>query len=326
MLGISTIVPQKVWAEHTRIDRLIAQVKEAPAPLHSTTLEEIAMVTYDILADVPLVGIQDSQKALESLIRLARALNGHHGVLERLLATGIQDGIDRVLLFEVAREAAHSLGTQVQPPYLVDSLQVNTVSLLLQANAPSEREAIQYIRTLQGKFATFCRSKNFSIEDFLSGKALGTFPNDLKPLMWDIQLAVLSSDRSRLDDTLFMYTLTRIDQAQDIRMLCDIYLTISPSSWNQLETLIESRLGSPPPVRVSDGEYNTPDKVFRTAETSVGHRMEEYPTLLTGLFLPYLSDTEIVANKIRGILLKYTGKEQGISVLATPGAWLELVE
>ncbi len=197
---------------------------------------------------------------------------------------------------------------------------------LLRANTSFEREAIQYILTLQGKFATFCRSKNFNIDDFLDGEALRAFPDDLKPLMWDIQLAALSSNGSRQDDILFMYTLMRINQAKDLRILCDIYLTTSPSSWNELEKLIESQLGSPPPILVSDGNYNTPNKVFRTAKKSIGRRMEDYPKLLTGLFLPYFSDTEGTTDNIREIFLKYTGKEPKIDFLSTPGTWLEFAE
>ncbi len=55
------------------------------------------MVTYEALANVPFVGVLNSQETLGSLIALSKALKTHDGILERLLATSIQDGVDSTL-------------------------------------------------------------------------------------------------------------------------------------------------------------------------------------------------------------------------------------
>lgn len=170
----------------TSIRELINQVSNNSIAVESKTLEEIALMTYEGLLKTPLVGVNSSREELEALITLRNTLETHSGVPERLLALRIQEGIDCTIFFEVARRTIYLMGKSVSPPYQDDALQLEVVTALLQANAIAEQEAIQYIRNLNGPFATFCRSKNFSIEDFLTAEAVKAFPFDLQISMMEI--------------------------------------------------------------------------------------------------------------------------------------------
>lgn len=331
---VSIILPVSLHAEEylSTIQALTAQVSDASVPVENKILEEIALSTYEVLVNIPFVGVQNSQTEIEGLIVLKRKLMAHTGVLERLLAIRMQEAIDRALFFETTRRAVHLMGTTVTPPYISNSLVPETVTALLEKNVIAEREQIQYIRNLHGKFAQFCRSKNFSVEDLLNGNAVRAFPPDLKTSMEKMQtvldIMTWKMDKKTIEDVFFVFILATIDQAKDIRIVCDIYLYDSlPTSWETFRTQIDQRLALAPYIRVSNGLNSTANDVYTTADKYFGKREEDYPMMLTMLFLPYLSNTEPVITKINDVLFKYTGERGKFDPFHfPPGAWLELNE
>ncbi len=183
-LSLSIIGIWSTGADAVSIETFIETFNNRTAPMAPETLNEIGRMTYEVLLNVPLAGIRKSQKDIEALISLRHALENREGVAERVLALRIQEGIDRTLLFEVFRKAFEFLGkTVVPPPRQQGSLTFEIVFLLLNHNEIERRKHIENIRTLDGIFAKFCRSKNFSIEDFLTGQAAKAFPLDMQ-LLW----------------------------------------------------------------------------------------------------------------------------------------------
>lgn len=303
-------------ADTASIRELIAQVSDSTIAIENRTLEQIALMTYDVLLNVPLIGLNSSREELEALITLRNTLETHSGVQERLLALRIQEGVDRTIFFEVARRTIYLMKKSVSPPYQDDALQLETVTALLQTNAIAEQEAIQYIRNRDGQFATFCRSKNFSIEDFLTAEAVKAFPVDLKSLMRGI-LSVpggpLKGARKEIpiEDILFVSTLNAIDQAKDIRLVYDLFFDSSPDSYREQ---IDQRLTLHPTIRISNGLPNTADSVVTTIEKYIGNvGPDHYLVTVTLLFSTYFTQPETVATKFDEIFFRYTGKHGGFS-------------
>lgn len=332
ILLFNVISTTSIYAEEmlAHIRALTAQVRDPSVVVERTTLTEIALVTYEVLANVPFIGLQDSQPKIEALIGLKNALASHPGVLERMLMVRMQEALDRSLFFESARRAIHLMGRSVTPPYKEYPRIPERIITLLATNALVEQEQIQYLRTLHGTFAQFCRSKNFRPEDFLSGEAIRSFSPDLKASLERMQpmleAMIWEMDKTTLEDILFVSILTTIDRGKDVRVVCDIYLYDSPpTSWEIFSQQIEQRLTLHPYVRISNGLKSTANDVYATADKYFDRKEQDYPIMLTLFFLPFLPETETILTKIDTILFQYTGEHGQFERLQfPPGAWLTL--
>ncbi len=307
-------------ADIASVETFVKALSERTTPVPPDTLNEMARMTYEMLLNVPFAGIHDSQRNIDALIVFRHALEVQGRIAERILALRIQEGIDRMLLFEVYQKTLVQLGRTVLPTHQNNSLVSETVMALLKRNAIDAEKYIKSIRTLDGAFANFCRSKNFSTEDFLTGRVVQALPFDMQLLMQDM----LSFPGGRLkkgekgateDDLLFVLTLRVIDQAIDARILCDVFLSDLPVSRESYLQQIEQRLTLQPNMRVMDGIYNTPDKVDATWSQYRGEGIasDEYLILLTYLFLPYLRASNVGHAKFDEIFFHYTGKQKQFS-------------
>jgi hypothetical protein len=331
LVGIHLPMKLDAAIEHSRIEALIARIEEPSIPVTRETLEEIAFVTYSALAEVPLSGIRKNQATIETLITVKQLLHTHHGMLDHLLAIRMQMAIDRTIGIEVTRRAVHHLGIAVVPPYQEDSLTPDIVIALLKNNEMAAYEAIQYIKNLNGRFAQFCKAKNFSVENFLEAEAVLSFPPDLreslKNFRGSLDRVVGKMERLILDDFLFASTLTAIDQANDIRVWCDVLLYEQSGSHTIVREKIEQHLQAAPYSRVSSGNNNRAAEIFSTANTIKGENPEDYPEMLTVLFYPFFSNAETISAHIGTIFFQYTGERENFTqYLPGPGAWLELVQ
>ena len=303
-------------ADMASIRELIDQVSDSSVAVESRTLEQIALVTYEVLLNVPLAGLNSSREELEALITLKKILETHSGVSERLLGLRMQEGIDRTLLFEVAQRAMNLIGESVSPLYQDDALNPEMVTVFLQSNAIAEREQIDYIRNLNGQFAPFCRSKNFSIEDFLSGNAIKGVTRKMRFSIKKISdFPGITSEEANTEDVVFASSLIAIDQAKDVRILCDILLYDIPTSHDTFFEQIEQRLTLHPYMRISSGIYSTPDEVADTQIRYLGNGPNHYLVTFTMLFSAYFSHAETVAIKFDEIFFQYTGKQKQFSKL-----------
>ena len=327
ILGIHGLISAYVEADNRTIEQLINQVSNTSVTIERQVLEDIALRTYTVLANIPFVGIQSSQTEIQNVIILKNRLEAHTGLLERLLAIRMHDAINRSLFFETYRRALNLMGKTFTPPYKIDTLNPETIIVFLEKNTIAEQAQIQYIKSLNGQFAQFCRSKNFGINDFLNGEVVRGFPSDLRTLLREMQSSlnfiVEEMDKKDMEDVLFVSLLTTIDRTKDVRILCDILLYDLPASYKILLRQIEQRLLLHPYFRVSSGTYSTSDEVHATAETYLGHREEDYPELFTLLFLPYFRNTETNIGIIDDILSKYAGEHREFDNSRFPlGKWL----
>ncbi len=307
---------------------MVAQVSESSA-FTSEILEDIALAAYNVLITVPFVGVQDSLTRLEQILQLKQALERSSGLRERLLAVTLTEGIDRLLLFEAARKASALRGRIVPPPYHPGSFQVDTVKAVFQQNRMDEREAIAYIRTLQGTFATFCHSKNFSLDDVLTGEATRAFPQEWRTRLGQrTALWQTSVERVTLEDMLFGLILAVIDQGKDVEMLCDIYIAAPPDPKKnfKIRTQLKQRLDGQHIIRLSFGGYTSPDHAYRTLQKYVGSGQEEWAQILTWYFVPFFQNTADNRALIQEALTQYGLTERRINNLLPFGIWLEAVD
>jgi hypothetical protein len=314
------------------IQTLTDQIHDPSIPLESKTLEDIATVTYEVLLNAPLLGLENSRTEIEALIALKKTLKAHTGLLEQMLAVRMQEALDLVLIVEVARRAAYLKERKIIPPYRVDSVEPETVTTLLKENNIAEQESLHYVRNLNGQFAKFCKGKNFHAKDFLNGEVARAFPQDLRKTMKDIQIMLLLTfkrmDRRTMEDFLFVSILTAIDHAKDVRILCDIFLAGLPASSKIYREQIDQKLALHPHIRISSGLENRSSEVTITASQYIGNlRPKHYPRRLTTFLVPYFSNPEVVAARVEDIYFQYTGK-YGVfdGFVFVPGAWLELEE
>ncbi len=335
LLCLPSLSACNAQAETSTIKQFITQVKVASGPVDRNTLEAIALLLYEQLAHIPLLGVQESMPVIDQIIALQHTLMEHPGIVERLFAYRIQQALDRTIMFEVSRRnVEHLFGYKVSPPYNIHSIDPEIVMMVLEQNAIAEREAIQEIRSLEGKFALFSRSKNFSIDDFLLyGWAVRAFPSTLKTAMQDMQIMLEliyeKTDSKTMEDFLFVTVLTAIDQARDIRIGCQILLFAPPESYDAFLQQITQILKKHPTGRVSTGGVTTmPNKVFSTiSRYSKPKAPDRYLRMLMSLFRPYVRDTETVRSRIDDVYFKYTsthGAFEGFGFL--PGVWLDMNE
>lgn len=323
---IQLLAGVKAEAARTPMQELVVQVSES-STFNSETLEDIALNAYDVLINVPFVGVQDSLTRLEQVLLLKQALERSSGLRERLLAVTITEGINRLLLFEAARKSSAMSGNIIPPPYQTGSFQADAVNALLHKNSIDEREAIAYIRTLQGTFATFCKSKNFSLEDFLTGEVAKSFPPEWRNMLGQrTALWQTSVERSTLEDMLFGLILAIIDQGKDVEILCDIYIKTSPGSWKELKAQIEQRLDGQPVIRLSFGGYTSPDHIYRTLDNYFGSSLGDWPHTLTRYFVPFFQNTTENRALIQEAFTQYELAEREMDNLPPFGVWLEAVE
>lgn len=319
------------------IQELTHRISDPSIPVEGTTLQDIAVVAYQVLIDVPFTGVQDSQAAIEELIVLKSMLIAHSGMLERLLALRMQEAIDCALLAEVNRRAMFLNGETVTPPYTANSVMEETITLLLEQNAIAEAEQAQYILHLNGMFARFCQQKHFTVDDVLTGKVMRSLPSDLEKRVSYVESFFLRTmDEKTMRDFLFVYTLEVIDRARDVRILWevfrqekDFYLTGTIATKTER---IGKVLASSHSSRryISTGERKTAGKIalagsFCHSPTFPGH----YPERLTIFFSPYFRDMEAIVANNPGIFSWYCesrGLELTRLLQARSGEWLELEE
>lgn len=325
-------VPISLRAEEQTpvIQELIQRVSDPSVPVESSTLEDIAVAAYQVLLMVPFIGVQDSQAEIEGLIMLKETLIAHSGILEQLLALRMQEAIDCTLLNEVNRRTISFREETVTPPYQEESLPDKMLLALLDKNVIKEAEHTHYLLELDGTFARFCQRENFNSDDILSGKAMKVLPSDLQKQFWEIlshfRALHEKMDESTMRDFLFAYTLFLIDQARDVRTLCEVFLKDPGFSLSMIDTRkIDKVLALyPRRRRVSTGEKNRGRWVFPVGSHCVGTRLHHHPKLLTDLFDPYFSDVEAIAAQHEGIFFWYN--ESGARDLSEfkTGMWLEL--
>ncbi|MCP4399362.1 MAG: hypothetical protein GY801_18925 [bacterium] len=316
------------------ISTYMEQISASSQAVDSQTLEEIAVLTCQILLNVPLIGVEESRQDIESLIDLRKELENHGGFLERLLALRIQDILDQVLFTEIARHAINLRGVSVEPPYNTSSVQVGTVRALLQKNGVPEGEFILYIEELDGKFARFCRAKNFHPDEISSGSAARLFPPELKEMREtikpDLAITFKKMNADAIQDVLFVYSLLLIDQARDIRLISNMYLDIFemngllPDRASFIATL-EKKMSSHPPRRISDGLPNTSRDIRSGAGKHRSDFLKNYPFTLTAFFIPYFTKTTDVVERLESLSSRYP---DGLRIddvwKRKTGMWLEL--
>lgn len=328
-------MPMVVPAEEQMrvIQQLLQRVRDPSVPVTRTTLEEIAVAAYQVVINVPFVGLQDSHAALEALIRLKKALIARSGMVERLLALRMQGALDAALLYDVNRRAMLRNGESVTPLYTPGFGTDELVSALLEQNAMAEVEQIDYILGLNGPFAQFCRRKQFDAADVLSGKARRSFPDELgHRASLEISSQVLDGlkkmDTLTMQDALFLYSLESIDHARDVRMLWDVFASdqgfylrhMDSTNRDAIAKILSSR---PYRRRLHSGMRN---KAFTIEGTGRDYATSHYyPVLVTLFFAPYFGDVTAIAAQHEGIFSWIESTGGDLSKLRT-GMWLELDE
>ncbi len=183
-------MPSNTEAELVSIQQLLSQVEASPGSIDKEILEAIALTSYEVLLNIPFDGLENHRAEIQALLSLRNTLGTYTGLSERFLSLRMQEAIDRMLLVEVSRRAMHRIGKTVTPPYQIHSITPETVFELLEKNSFEEQRQIEYIRRLHGQFASFCRSKNFSVEDFLNCTVMMAFPQEWKTSIKSMQLAL----------------------------------------------------------------------------------------------------------------------------------------
>lgn len=321
------------------IQRLIQRI-EAPITLvDRDTSQEIAVVAYLVLNNVPFRGLQDSRGAIEHLILLKNTLLNRPGMLERRLALKIQENIDCVLLAEANRRALSRNGKAVNPPYQEGSVRDDTVTSLLAHNAIAEVEHAEYLLQLSGAFSHYFHRKNFEVSDLLSGNAMKKLPSELQSLR--IQLYGNTSGGRRmtreiLDDFLVVYTLKVIDRARDIRMLWEVFrqeqdfylIEGVEGHWKRIKKVLSS---SSYRVNLITGRKKWASRfVYSGTECyDILHPDGRYASRLLFDFLPYFGDMWRITSQHDGIFSWFCQSENmELEELfrLERGGWLEFEE
>lgn len=309
---------------HTaRITELSAQMDSSSDPVSGTTLEEIAKVTYQAVADVPTEGLNSMQADLERIIALRKKLEVRPGISERLLSLTMQEGIDRSLLYEIYRKALYLQGIAFGFAFKPGSLNDTVFASLTEKNEVPETESIQYILGLNGSFAIFCRDRNIRPDELSEGKGIQKFSSDMQESLEKIVSDFFPKKMSRetMQNFLFGKTLGIIDKARDIRILSHIYMQDRglPVTNKILSDKIDMLLVLKPDSRVSSREKNRNSFVCSTLSQYIGKSPDGYMRTLTSLFIPYFRNTDAVPAEVADEIPKNF-------IDGTKGVWLELEE
>ena len=302
VLFLCAVLPLPASAGHhtSRTDELSAQLDNASDPVDGTILEEIAKVTYQVVADVPTEGLNNMQADLEGVIALRKKLETRPGTSEHLLTLTMQEGVDRSLVYEVYRKALHLQGRTYGIPFKAGSLDNAVLISLTEKNEFSELENIRYIVALEGSsIAKFCRDNNIEPAELLKNDLFhNKFPSDISDMITGLALHPFPLERNLTDemmrDRLFERTLSMIDRARDVRTFFDIFLKGGglPVERELMHDKLNNALKSP--YRLGIGSSNGAQFVAHTIELYRGGSLSEddYIYDLTVQFLPYLSNPE----------------------------------
>ena len=276
----------------------------------------IATNAFNVLKNVPSIGLEKSLPELDQIIETHRRLSRETDVSQRQLSLVLADAVAYAIMTEIRTSelvrvgAAQSKATKSVPS------DKTVATRLWKANVPDFAYMIK--TALKGRdIITDYASEHSSEEDVLSGYMIhktsgGQISTRILELNQRAELPVFGT-KSPTPDEQLVYALNKCQAFRDLAVIIDIYATGDlPTESSLIRTAIDQALGQNPKRRVDDGMESSAFKVWLTYRHyypkednagSIGF-VEEYCLRQALVLAPFITDTSSLPELAKKALLK----------------------
>ncbi len=285
-----------------QLPEIPSDIKEKSSAEQAELMSQISQFSYQVLIDAPKKGLRAQSLLLKNIIATRKQLETVQLPLFQLLALRLQEGVERAIANEMYREDMIKQGFSEYTPVKEGSFDLNLLEHLLSLNELYEQKAIEYTVSLDGVIPNFCRQQNYPYEIYSKGLLLTEVSPDITKSVKELlntfgMLGKLTE--KQMADFLFTQTLLAIDQTRNLRLFFEVYKELEdlPKMTKQLDDLIEAKLpfGSKMKGQLSTGHATTAlGDVISLLERYVEKRPGFYGSRLTHLFLPFITNTDVI--------------------------------
>ena len=282
------------------------------------SLNVIATNAFQILRDVPTLGIERSLPGIEQIVETHRRLAQKDNVSQRHLSLVLADAVAYTIVTEIHRAAVARLGTDPGMTPKSVPFDKNTAIRLWTANVPDFPAAIRQSLRGNGALTDYVSTRS-SEEDVLVGDIIDQVPLEtIQPRLQELREKALHpaafGKNPSADEQLF-FALAKYQAFRDLDVIIKLYEKRDfPNDSSELRAAIDEVLQQSPPAgkRVDDGMKASAFKVWSTyrryypqgtSQDPVGP-IEEYYLKQALALAPFIADMSSLPETAQAVLVK----------------------
>ncbi|MDD2598159.1 MAG: hypothetical protein PHO37_02880 [Kiritimatiellae bacterium] len=291
-------------------------------PDDETSLNIIATNAFQILRDVPSIGLEQSLSGIEQIIKTHHRLLRETDLSKKHFSLVLADAVAYALITEIHRADITRLGTDPDMTPKSKSFNKTTAVRLWKANMPDFPASIRQILRKDGAITGYI-SRRSCEEDVFSGEMIDKAPLDtIRPRIRELHekaLRPIALGKNPSVDEQFLSVLVQCQSFRDIDMIINLYENGDlPSDSISLRAAIDEVMKPSVGKRVDDGMKASAFKVwltFRryypggTSHDPVGP-IEEYYLKQALTLAPFMTDSSSLPESAKKVLVKM-GMVQG---------------